>query len=88
MSKHRIQAIAPSPAGPSPLGQLSALDLQEFQLRIRAVTAAKHNSMMVEESYNRWIKDAIKRYGFDQAEIDPRTGILRLPAAPVKEANA
>jgi hypothetical protein len=64
---------------------LSAQDLQEFQFRQATLNRARHTYMMVQESYQGWIKSAAIRYGFSgEITISMVTGEIQ---AVVKPSN-
>lgn len=66
---------------------LSPEDLQEFRLRHAALTAAAHQHLMVNEAYQRWVKDMGARYEIKgQFNIDAQTGVVH-PVSVVSKGN-
>lgn len=54
---------------------MTASDLQEFRLRHAALVAVAHQHLMVQDSYQHWVKAAGERYGFKgEVQIDLQTG--------------
>ena len=64
--------------------QLSEGDLLEFRLRRAAYDQARNNYLMIEESYQAWLKKIGKQYRMPaQFDLNQQTGVL----LPREKAN-